>query len=154
MRSATGFDADYGRWQLHEKATMFWRRSYLRRTGSSAAFPPCSCEMCLDVSIPMRIIWSMDDLLSFRSATTSFWHSHAVRGPSTLTDPDHAMHQSRRILLRHTVRPHSCSNLGRAQRTPSNRPLRQQRRRVDRRDGFRPSVLVPSGRNDHGGSSV
>src|SRR5919107_3276415 len=34
----------------------------------------------------MRIIWSMDGLLGLRSATTSFWHSDAVRGPSTPTD--------------------------------------------------------------------
>ena len=40
-----------------------------------------------DVSIPMRIIWSMDGLLGLRSATTSFWHSDAVRGPSTPTAP-------------------------------------------------------------------
>src|SRR5215212_4212310 len=31
----------------------------------------------------MRIIWSMDGLLSLRSSTTSFWHSDAVRAPST-----------------------------------------------------------------------
>jgi hypothetical protein len=35
----------------------------------------------------MRIIWSMDGLLGLRSATTSFWHSDAVRGPSTPTAP-------------------------------------------------------------------
>src|ERR671916_542633 len=36
--------------------------------------------------MPMRIIWSMGGLLCLRSATTSFWHSDAVRGPSTPTD--------------------------------------------------------------------
>src|SRR5215211_4426790 len=34
----------------------------------------------------MQIIWSMDGLLCLRSTTTSFWHSDAVRGPSTPTD--------------------------------------------------------------------
>jgi hypothetical protein len=38
-----------------------------------------------DVSMPMRIMWSTDGLLCLRSATTSFWHSDAVRGPSTPT---------------------------------------------------------------------
>src|SRR5215218_9634947 len=71
---------------LPKKVIRSWRRSLLRRTGSSAAFTPCSWKTCFDVSIPMRIIWSMDGLLCLRSATTSFWHSDAVRGPSTPTD--------------------------------------------------------------------
>src|SRR5215203_1272933 len=35
--------------------------------------------------MPIRIIWSTDGLLCLSSATTSFWHSDAVRGPSTPT---------------------------------------------------------------------
>ena len=47
-----------------------------------------------DVSIPMRIIWSTDGLLCLRSATTSFWHSDAVRGPSTPTALADALYQT------------------------------------------------------------
>jgi hypothetical protein len=32
-------------------------------TGSSAAFTPWSWKTCFDVSIPIRIMWSMDGLL-------------------------------------------------------------------------------------------
>src|ERR1700688_1042107 len=56
------------------------RRSLLRRTGSPAAFTPCSTKTLLDVSTPIRISWFTDGSLGLRSSTTSFWHSDAVGG--------------------------------------------------------------------------
>jgi hypothetical protein len=53
-----------------------------------------------DVSIPMRVIWSMDGLLCLRSATTSFWHSDAVRGPSTPTADQPCTHVNKTLATR------------------------------------------------------
>jgi len=56
------------------------RRSFLRRTGSSAAFTPCNWKTCFDVSMPIRAICSTDGLPRLRSSTTSIWHIDAAGG--------------------------------------------------------------------------
>src|SRR6267143_4458158 len=42
--------------------------------------------MCFDVSMPIRLIHSMDGLLCLRSTPTSFRHARCRRGPSTPTE--------------------------------------------------------------------
>jgi hypothetical protein len=55
-------------------ANISLRRSFFRRTGSSAAFTPCSWKMCFDVSMPIRLICSTDSLPLSQVSAISFWH--------------------------------------------------------------------------------
>src|SRR3954452_13661997 len=68
-----------------KNAIMSRRRSFLRRTGLSAASTPWSWKMCLDVSMPMRLTCSMDGLLTGDLQRPHLGTAMPSRGPSPPT---------------------------------------------------------------------